>query len=75
MIARSSYLLVFILTFSACILAMDTANAWGFDMFSFFTKKDQATSTVVHASLDAKLTKLTSYPANSYLVKPRLKTV
>jgi hypothetical protein len=44
---------------------MFTANAWGFDMFSFFTK-NKAVATVVHASLDAKLTKLSSYPSNPY---------
>lgn len=63
---RSSYLIVFFLTFSASILTIYTANAWGFDMFSFFTKNKVA-PTVVHASLDATLTKLSSYPANTYL--------
>jgi hypothetical protein len=63
-------LIVFFLTFSASILTIYTANAWGFDMFSFFTK-DKVAPTVVHASLDAKLTKLSSYPENLNLPEPQ----
>ena len=72
MIRRSSCILVFLLTFSASILTMDTANAWGFDMFSFFTKKDNTTPTVVHASLDTTLTKLANYPANPDIAEPKI---
>lgn len=65
MIRRSSYVIVFLLAIGASILTMYTANAWSFDMFSFFNK-NKTTATFVHASVDAQLTKLSSYPANSH---------
>ncbi|MEP1448138.1 MAG: hypothetical protein ABJK37_18690 [Paraglaciecola sp.] len=64
MIKRSSNLIVFLLTLIAGMLILNTANAWSFDMFSFFSK-DKATATIVHASLDSKLTELTSPPFDS----------
>lgn len=66
MIWRSLTLLGFLLTFSISILTLYSANAWSFDMFSFFTK-NKAEATVVHASIDAKLTKLSGYPSNAYV--------
>ena len=65
MIRRALYAIVFLLTFIASIVTMNTANAWGFDMFSFFTK-NKAEASLVHASLGAKLTKLASYPSSSF---------
>ncbi len=63
MIGRSSQAIVFLLIFSACILAMANSNAQakGFDMFSFFTKKGKAMPSIVHPYLGAQLTKLTDY--------------
>lgn len=61
MIRRTSNVIVFLVTLIASILTIYTANVWGFDMFSFFSK-NKATATFVHASVDAKLTKLTSFP-------------
>ena len=72
MLGRSSYLIVFFWIFSASILTMDTANAWSFDMFSFFTKKNKVTPTFVHVSMEAKLTKLSSYPASPYFAEPNI---
>lgn len=69
MIRRISNMIVFLLIFIASILTIYTANAWGFDMFSFFSK-NKTMATVVHASVGAELTKLSSYPSHAKQAQP-----
>lgn len=64
MIKRSSKVIAFLLTLIAGILILSTANAWSFDMFSFFSK-NKATASIVHPAVEAKLTELSNFPAES----------
>ena len=65
MVKRFSAVITFFLTVSTGFLYMNTAYAWDFDMFSFFSKKDKAVPTTVNASVASELKKVSHFPSSS----------
>lgn len=65
MIRLSSYALALVVTVTAVLFYMDSSKAWGFNMFSFFSKKSKEVASSVHPDLGTTLTALSKFPLES----------